>query len=80
MKVSIIKKLERAVLYYQQVERCLEKASDMAYKEPTEYFRFLDGRSEPTYRLINEMWGDAISERKHIEGKIRAFKELSNNE
>jgi len=73
MKQTDIKRLEKAVELYKKIEAVLDKACDSIESQPTEYF--FRGE-QTTSRLVKEMYEAAIRERKYIEGKINAFKEL----
>lgn len=73
MKQTDIKRLEKAVELYKKIEAVLEKACDSIEMQPTEYFY---RGEQTTYHLVKEMYHTAIMERKYIEGKVNAFKEL----
>ena len=73
MKQADIKRLEKAVELYKKIEVVLDKACDSIDNQPREYFY---RGEQTTYHLVKEMFHTAISERKYIEGKINAFKEL----
>jgi len=73
MKQVDIKRLEKVVELYKKIEGILDKATDSLDAQPTEYFF---GGDTTTYRLVKDMYSDAIQQRKYIEGKIRAFREL----
>ena len=73
MKQADIKRLEKAVELYKKIEAVLEKACDSIEMQPTEYFY---RGEQTTYHLVKEMYHTAIRERKYIEGKVNAFKEL----
>ena len=72
MRKIDIKKLEHAVRYYEQVERCLGAAVDSLEKQPTEYFTYY-GITMTT--LVNDMLKEAIHNRKYLEGKVKVLKE-----
>lgn len=73
MKQTDIKRLEKVVELYEKIEAVLEKACDSIEMQPTEYFY---RGEQTTYHLVKEMYHIAIRERKYIEGKANAFKEL----
>ena len=73
MKQTDIKRLEKAAELYRKIEAVLDKACDSIESQPTEYFY---GGEQTTYRLVKEMYESAIRERRYIEGKVNAFKEL----
>lgn len=73
MNKTDIKRLEKVAELYKKIEEVLDKATDSIYNQPREYFY---RGEQTTYYLVNEMYETAIKERKYIEGKIRAFKEL----
>ena len=75
MKQKDIKRLERAIQYYEKVEHCLEEAYDSLGNQPTEHFQYTESSSDTVTHLVHEMLVDAIQSRKYIEGKVRVFKE-----
>lgn len=77
MKQTDIKRLEKVVVLYQKIEDILDKTTDSIEKQPTEYFRSSIGGECSTYRMVADWLTDAARTRKFIEGKIRAFKAMS---
>lgn len=73
MKNVDIKRLESAAKHYRQIESLLGAAYDSIDNQPKEWF-FESGIT--TLQLVKDMLHEAVSSRRYIEGKIRAFKDL----
>lgn len=73
MKQSDIKRLEKVVTKYQEIEKLLDIVYENAYDSDE---RFNKDRS--VSQIIRQMLDGARQERTFVEGKIHAFKEMSN--
>ena len=73
MKQSDIKRLEKIVTKYQDIEKLLYIVYENAYDSDE---RFNKDRS--VSQIIRQMLEGARQERAFVEGKIHAFKEMSN--
>ena len=73
MKQSDIKRLEKVVTKYQEIENLLDTVYENAYDSDE---RFNKDRS--VSQIIRQMLDGARQERTFVEGKIHAFKEMSN--
>ncbi len=73
MKQSDIKRLEKVVTKYQEIEKLLDTVYENAYDSDE---RFNKDRS--VSQIIRQMLDGARQERTFVEGKIHAFKEMSN--
>lgn len=73
MKQSDIRRLEKAVTKYQEIEKLLDTVYENAYDSDE---RFNKDRS--VSQIIRQMLEGARQERTFVEGKIHAFKEMSN--
>ena len=71
MKKSDINKLEKVVDLYCRIETLLDKVRENAYWSDERF-----NKDKTVSELIAEMHQTAVSERKHIEGKINVFKEM----
>lgn len=73
MKQSDIKRLEKIVTKYHDIEKLLDIVYENAYDSDE---RFNKDRS--VSQIISQMLEGARQERAFVEGKIHAFKEMSN--
>lgn len=73
MKQVDIRRLEKTVKLYRKIEDILDKAYESIHKQPEEFVNF---GQKKTYEEVEDMLKSAILERKWMEGKINAFKEL----
>jgi len=74
MKTSDIKRLEKAVKKYKEIEELLSLAYDSTENHDDKFtFKGICPTTVSVCSLIKDMYVTAIENRKYIEGKIRAF-------
>lgn len=76
MKEKDIKKLKRALYYYERVVKLVGDVYDSVEMQPIEFVRFRTGTELTHLSIVSGLLKEAVYEKNFLRGRIQVFEEL----